>query len=65
VLLVLLVDPVTALVTDQAVRGQRPSGDVSNVVMWQVGGKLAGTLMAQLFLVPMAELLAALTRWLV
>jgi hypothetical protein len=65
VLLVLLVDPVTALVTDQAVRGQRPASDVSNVVIWQVGGRLVGTLAAQLLLLPTAELLAWLTRWLV
>lgn len=65
VLLVLLVDPVTALVTDQAIRGQRPSGDVSNVVVWQIGGRLVGTLMAQLLLLPVADLLALVTRWLV
>ena len=65
VLLVLLVDPVTALVTDQAVRGQRPAGDVSDVVVWQVGGRLVGTLMAQLLFLPLAELLALVTRWLV
>jgi len=65
VLLVLLVDPITALVTDQAVRGQRPTGDVSNVVVWQVGGRFFGTLAAQLLLVPTAELLAWVTRGLV
>jgi hypothetical protein len=65
VLLVLLVDPVTALVTDQAVRGQRPAGDVSNVVVWQVGGRLVGTLLAQLLLLPLAALLALVTRWLI
>jgi hypothetical protein len=65
VLLVLLVDPVTALVTDQAVQGQRPASDVSDVVVWQIGGRLAGTLAAQLLLLPAAELLALVTRWVV
>jgi hypothetical protein len=65
ILLVLLVDPVTALVTDQAVQGQRPASHVSNVVVWQIGGRLAGTLMAQLLLLPTAKLLALATRWLI
>jgi hypothetical protein len=39
--------------------------DVTNVVVWQIGGRLVGALAAQLLLVPIAELLVQVTRWLV
>jgi Na+-transporting methylmalonyl-CoA/oxaloacetate decarboxylase gamma subunit len=65
VLLVLLVDPLTAHVMDQALRGERPVSDVTAVTVWQIGGRLAGTLLTQLLLSPLAQLLATLARWLV
>jgi hypothetical protein len=65
VLLVLLVDPLTAHVMDQALRGERPPADVVSVTVWQIGGRLAGTLLAQLLLSPVAAFLAMLTGWLV
>ena len=65
VLLVLLVDPLTAHVMDQALRDERPSSDVVSVTVWQIGGRLAGTLLAQLLLSPVAAFLAMLTGWFV
>ena len=65
VLLVLLVDPLTAHVVDQALRGERPPSDVSAITVWQIGGRLAGVLLAQLLLSPVAALLAAVTSRLV
>jgi hypothetical protein len=65
VLLVLLVDPLTAHVMDQALRGERPVSDVTAVTVWQIGGRLAGTLLTQLLLSPLAQLLATVARWLV
>jgi hypothetical protein len=65
VLMVLLVDPLTAHVVDQALRGERPSSDVTAITVWQIGGKLAGVLLAQLLLSPVAELLATATSYLV
>jgi hypothetical protein len=65
VLLVLLVDPPTAHIVDQALRGERPPSDVTAVTIWQIGGRLAGTLLAQALLSPVAALLAAVTGWLV
>jgi hypothetical protein len=53
-LLVLLIDPVSALITDQALRGNRPSAEVSHIVVWQVAGRLIGTLVAQLIFLPAA-----------
>jgi hypothetical protein len=60
----LFVEPVAALVTDEALRGERPLPDVTYITIWQVGARLAGTLLAQLFLGPMGEAMARLTRWL-
>jgi len=65
ILLVLLVDPLTARVMDQALRGERPASDVVSVTVWQIGGRLAGVLLAQLLLSPVATLLAAVAGWLV
>ncbi len=66
-LLVILVDPVSALITDQALRGSRPASAVSHIVVWQVVGRFGGTLLAQLLFVPAAWLvvkLAHLLTWL-
>jgi hypothetical protein len=63
-LLVLLVDPVSALVTDQALRGNRPVAQVSYIVIWQVVARFLGTLLSQLLLQPAALLVAHLARFL-
>ena len=65
VLMTLFVDPVTAQVTDQALRGERPVQDVTVFTVWQMGAQLVGVLSAQLLLVPMARLLAGITGVLV
>lgn len=65
VLMVLLVDPLTAHVVDQALRGERPPSDVTAITVWQIGGRLTGTLLAQLLLIPVAMLLAAAAGYLV
>jgi hypothetical protein len=61
-LLVILVDPVSALITDQALRGSRPLSAVSHIVVWQVLGRLVGTLAAQLLFLPTALLVVQLAR---
>jgi hypothetical protein len=61
-LLVLLVDPVSALITDQALRGRRPAAEVSYIVVWQVVGRFAGTLLAQLLFFPAAMVVVTLAR---
>ena len=53
-LLVILIDPVSALITDQALRGSRPLSEVTHIVIWQVVGRFAGTLFAQLLFLPAA-----------
>ncbi len=63
--MVLLVDPLTAHVMDQALRGERPPADVVSVTVWQIGGRLVGALLAQVLLSPVAMLLAGVAGWLV
>jgi hypothetical protein len=65
ILMVLLVDPLTAHVVDQALREERPSSDVTAVTVWQIGGRLTGVLLAQLLLVPVARAFAAVVGYLV
>lgn len=64
VLLVILIDPVSALITDQAMRGKRPLVEVTHIVIWQVGGRLLGTIVAQLLLLPAALLVVNIARFL-
>lgn len=61
-LLVILIDPVSALITDQALRGKRPVAEVSHVVVWQVAGRFAGTLLGQVLFFPAAMLVVTLAR---
>lgn len=61
-LLVLLVDPVSALITDQALRGKRPTAEVSHIVVWQVSARFLGTMLAQALLQPAALLVVAVAR---
>lgn len=61
-LLVILVDPVSALITDQALRGSRPVSAVSHIVIWQVAGRFTGTLVAQLLFVPAALLVVTVAH---
>jgi hypothetical protein len=62
-LMVLLIDPVSALITDQALRGGRPVAEVSHIVVWQVVGQFIGTLAAQLLFLPAAMLVVWLARF--
>jgi hypothetical protein len=61
-LLVILIDPVSALITDQALRGSRPLSEVSFIVVWQVAGRFAGTLVAQFLFLPAALLVVKLAH---
>ena len=56
ILLVTLVDPTCAYITDQAVRGKRKESDVRTMVFYLIGGRVVGTLIiSQLLFLPAAE----------
>jgi hypothetical protein len=58
ILLTLLVDPMSATITDQALRGKRPYGDVKALVTLLVLTKILGTVLAQFIISPSAHLIA-------
>ena len=41
-----------SMITDEVVNGEREDGFLRRSVIWLVGSRLAGTLLAQLILVP-------------
>ncbi|MFO1443373.1 lipid II flippase Amj family protein [Bacillus sp. Bva_UNVM-123] len=59
ILLTLLVDPQSAIITDQALRNKRPYGDVKALVIMLIGTKLLGTLIGQLLIYPAAMIIAS------
>lgn len=62
ILLTLMIDPVAAHITDQAIKGKRPEKDVRTVVFYLVIGRLVGTLIiAQLIFLPATEYIKAAT----
>lgn len=58
ILLTMFIDPKAAIVTDQALRGDRPYQDVKTLVVLLIGTKLLGTILGQLLFIPGAEFLA-------
>jgi Alternate to MurJ len=59
----LFVDPTTAFITDQTVRGERPRRDVQAMIFWLVVTAFIGTLLAQLILYPAAYYIAAVANF--
>jgi hypothetical protein len=63
IMLAIAVDPAGAHITDQAVRGKRPLGDVRTMVFFLVTGRLVATLiLAQLFLAPATTYIMYVTQ---
>jgi len=62
ILLVTLVDPTCAYITDQAVRGTRKESDVRTMVFYIIIGRVVGTLiLSQLLFLPAAEYIRSAT----
>ncbi|HHY39799.1 MAG TPA: DUF2837 family protein [Syntrophaceticus sp.] len=51
-----LVDPVTAVVTDNALQGVRPESEILHLTFWLILSRLLGTLFAQLLFLPAVQL---------
>jgi len=62
ILLTLLIDPKSAMITDQALRGKRPYGDVKALVVLLITSKVVGTLLGQLLFLPAARVIASFYR---
>ena len=62
ILLVTLVDPTCAYITDQAIRGKRKESDVRAMVFYIILGRVVGTLvLSQLLFLPSAEYIKSVT----
>ena len=61
--LTLIVDPGAALVTDQAAHGLRPESDVKAMILYLVITAIVGTIAAQLLLVPAADIISTIAKW--
>ncbi len=59
----LFVDPTSAYIVDQTVRGERPHGDVRAMIFWLIVTAFIGTVLAQLILLPAAEYIALAAHW--
>lgn len=62
ILFALLVDPKAALITDQAIQGIRKPQDVDAMVVLLTGGKILGTVLAQLVFLPAASIIVYFTH---
>jgi hypothetical protein len=54
----LLVDPTSAIITDQAVKGERTLAEVRSLIFYLAVTAIAGTLLSQLILYPAAWIIA-------
>ena len=59
----LFVDPTSAYIVDQTVRGERPRTDVRAMIVWLIVTAFVGTILAQLILFPAAEYIATVAHW--
>lgn len=62
ILMAVFIDPHMSGMTDDVVEGKTSEGQFRKAVVWLVGSRLAGTLLAQLLLVPSALLIAWVAR---
>jgi Alternate to MurJ len=62
ILMVVFIDPQMSVMTDDVVEGRATESHFRRAIVWLVGSRLAGTVLAQLILVPAAMLIAGVAR---
>ena len=62
ILMFVVIDPQMSVMTDDVVEGRTTDGQFRNAVVWLVGSRLAGTLLAQALLVPAALVISLIAR---
>ena len=62
VMLAIFIDPYMSGMTDDVVEGSVTEGQFRKAVVWLVGSRLAGTILAQALLVPAALLIVYVAR---
>lgn len=63
ILMFILIDPYLAGLTDDVVDGSVSQSHYRQVLVWMVLSRLAGTILAQILLVPGAKLIVLVARW--
>lgn len=63
VMLLLVIEPYLSMLTDEALQGKVTVNFMRRAVVWLVGSRFLGTLLAQLLFIPAAMLIAAVARW--
>jgi hypothetical protein len=58
----MFIDPHMSGMTDDVVEGKVSEGQFRKAIVWLVGSRLAGTLLAQALLVPAALVIASVAR---
>lgn len=64
IFLAIFIDPALSLITDDVAEGRVREGTLRRSIVWLIGSRLAGTVAAQVLLVPAARLIIALARFL-
>jgi hypothetical protein len=64
ILMVVFIDPQMSVLTDDVIEGKATESHFRRAVVWLVGSRLAGTILAQLILVPGAMLIASVAQFL-
>lgn len=62
IMMVVFIDPQMSVMTDDVVEGRTTESHFRRAVVWLVGSRLAGTLLAQLILVPAAMLIVCIAQ---
>jgi Alternate to MurJ len=64
ILMFVMIDPYLSVLTDEAAEGKISGGYFRRSVVWLTGSRLAGTVLAQLLLVPGAHAIGSVAEWL-
>ena len=62
IMMFVFIDPQMSVMTDDVVEGRTTESHFRRVVVWLVGSRLAGTLLAQLILAPAATLIVCIAQ---
>lgn len=64
ILMIMFIDPYVAMMTDDVARGEKSQAYLRRSVILLLASRIAGTLLAQVFLLPSAHIIVAIAKWL-
>jgi Amj-like protein len=62
ILMVVFIDPQMSVMTDDVIEGKTSEPHFRRAIVWLVGSRLAGTVLAQLLLIPGAMLIVSVAE---